>query len=113
MPSFVLRRSIVKPSGPFLAEPENVSRAEGAELRPDEVFVPEMVPRNCTLEHYDPVNVPAVDVNEEIIAYCSPDSTYAVTKRLFDAASKSIIGIDDVPAEYIKVLLLTALQRGV
>ena len=43
-----------------------------------------------------------------------PNSTYALTKRLFDAAKKSIlIGIYDFSAPYMKELLLNALQRGV
>ena len=76
--------------------------------------MPEMVPRNCHLGIYHPVDVPDVDVDDEIIAYCSPDSTYAVTKRLLDGAKKSIvIGIYDFSAAYMKELLLDALRRGV
>jgi phosphatidylserine/phosphatidylglycerophosphate/cardiolipin synthase-like enzyme len=115
MPSFVLRRSIVKPKGPFLAEPESV-RTVGNHVEPrtTDIFLPEMVGRNCRLEEYDKVKVPAVDVNQEIVAYCSPDSTYAVTKRLFDDAKKSIlIGIYDFSADYMTELLLGALKRGV
>jgi phosphatidylserine/phosphatidylglycerophosphate/cardiolipin synthase-like enzyme len=111
----VLRRSIAEPNGPFIAEPESV-RAVGHHLEPvrTEVFMPEMVPRNCHLEPYHPVKVPIIDVDQDIIAYCSPDSTFAVTKRLFDAAKKSIlIGIYDFSADYIKELLLDALKRGV
>lgn len=61
MPSFVMRRSIVEPKGPFLAEPESVRQVDGR-LAPasTEVFMPELVPRNCTLLTYDPVKVPAV-----------------------------------------------------
>src|SRR5262249_50422564 len=76
--------------------------------------VPELVPRNCTLEEYEKVAVPPVNVTSEVIAYCSPDSTFAVTKKLFDAAKKSIvIGIYDFSAPHMKELLLSALQRGV
>ncbi|WP_244443040.1 phospholipase D-like domain-containing protein [Bradyrhizobium sp. Ai1a-2] len=115
MPSLVLRQSMLKHRGPFLAEPESV-RPVGTHVEPvrTEPFLPEMVPRNCRLEEYEKVKVPAVDVDQEIITYCSPDSTYAVTKKLFDDAKKSIlIGIYDFSAEYIKELVLDALKRGV
>jgi len=115
MPSVVLRRSVVEPKGPYLAEPESV-RTVGNRVEPrtTEVFLPEMVPRNCHLEDYNKVKVPGVSVDQEIIAYCSPDSTYAVTKRLFDNAKKTIlIGIYDFSADYITELLLDALRRGV
>lgn len=70
--------------------------------------------RGCQLQPYTSIKVPPIDVNEEIIAYASPDSTYAVTKRLFDAAKKSIrIGIYDFTAQYMKTLLLNAMSRGV
>jgi phosphatidylserine/phosphatidylglycerophosphate/cardiolipin synthase-like enzyme len=115
MPSFVLRRSIVHPKGPFIAEPQSVQPvANRPPLPTDEIFVPEMVGRNCHLETYTKVKVPSVSISQEVIAYCSPDSTYAVTKRLFDNAKKSIlIGIYDFSADYIKELLLDALKRGV
>ena len=74
----------------------------------------EIVGRGCALQKYKPIAVPAIDVQEEIIAYASPDSTYAVTKRLIDAAKKTIqIGIYDFTAEYMKALLLNAMARGV
>jgi phosphatidylserine/phosphatidylglycerophosphate/cardiolipin synthase-like enzyme len=111
MPSFVARKSMLKPIGPFLVESVHDARRRP---RASDVFMPEMVARNCTLEKYAKVEVPDLDVNQEIIAYCSPDSTYAVTKRLFDAAKKSItIGIYDFSADYMKELLLSALQRHV
>ncbi len=70
--------------------------------------------RGCTLEPYKKIKVPSFEVAEEIIAYASPDSTYAVTKRLLDGATSSIlIGIYDFTAEYMKNLLLNALSRGV
>ena len=113
MPSVVLRQSIINPRGPYTVEPQSVARA-GTHVAPPEIFMPEMVPRNCHLGTYHPVEVPDVDVNDEIIAYCSPDSTYAVTKRLLDGAKKSIvIGIYDFTAAYMKELLLDALRRGV
>src|ERR1044071_3872823 len=53
-------------------------------------------------------------VQGRMITYASPDSTYAVTKRLIEAAQSSIIiGIYDFSADYIKELLLRAIQRGV
>ena len=37
------------------------------------------------------------------MAYASPDSTYAVTKKLLDSAQRSIvIGIYDFRADYMK-----------
>jgi phosphatidylserine/phosphatidylglycerophosphate/cardiolipin synthase-like enzyme len=116
MPSLVLRRSITNFKGPLIAEPESL-RQVGNHMEPARTgisFALEMVPRNCRLEDYDKVKVPAVDVDQEIIAYCSPDSTFAVTKRLFDDAKKSIlIGIYDFSADYMKELVLDALKRGV
>jgi phosphatidylserine/phosphatidylglycerophosphate/cardiolipin synthase-like enzyme len=109
MPSLVYRRSNAMPSPQGLgAEPEALAQ----EAPP--IFLPEMVPRNCRLKHYDKVNVPATDIDGEVIAYCSPDSTYAVTKRLFDNARKSIlIGIYDFSANHVTELVQDALRRGV
>ncbi|MBE1551837.1 hypothetical protein GGC64_005924 [Mycobacterium sp. OAS707] len=74
----------------------------------------EMVPRQCQLGGYQKRKIPSVSVQSDIIAYASPDSTYAVTKQLFDNAKKSIlIGIYDFTAAYIKQLVLDALARGV
>jgi phosphatidylserine/phosphatidylglycerophosphate/cardiolipin synthase-like enzyme len=75
----------------------------------------ELVPRNCKLEDYKKIkNVPAFDVTGSLITYASPDSTYAVTRRLLDAAQDEIlIGIYDFTADYMKDLLLHAMQRGV
>lgn len=78
------------------------------------VAVPEIVPRNCRLEDYEPVKVPSIKVSSEVIAYTSPDSTFAVTKRLLDGAKKSIlIGIYDFTASHVKQLVEKALERGV
>lgn len=53
-------------------------------------------------------------VKGDFIAYASPDSTYAVTKKLFNLAQKEIlIGIYDFGADYIKELLLNAMERNV
>src|SRR4051794_9424506 len=114
MPSFVLRKSTLAPRGPFIAEPESVHRV-GDRLEPAKngIFMPEVF-RTCRLEHYNKVDVPPVDVQDEVIAYCSPDSSYAVNKRVLDAAKKSIvIGIYDFSADYMKQILLDALKRGV
>jgi phosphatidylserine/phosphatidylglycerophosphate/cardiolipin synthase-like enzyme len=78
------------------------------------VFVPELVPRNCRLKTYKKKAVPSFRISGEVIAYASPDSTFAVTKRLFDAAKKSIvIGIYDFTADHVKQLLVAAMNRGV
>lgn len=53
-------------------------------------------------------------VSGRIMAYASPDSTYAVTKKLLDSAQRSIvIGIYDFHADYIKNHLKQAMRRGV
>src|SRR3954454_20339508 len=72
------------------------------------------VNRMCELDSYQKKAISDVTVRADIIAYCSPDSTYAVTKKLFDDAKKSIlIGIYDFSADYMKELVLDALKRGV
>src|SRR5262245_39947515 len=78
------------------------------------VGVPELVPRNCRLETYTPIEVPPVRISSDVIAYTSPDSTFAVTKRLLDQARTSIlIGIYDFTAAHVKNLIEKALARGV
>jgi phosphatidylserine/phosphatidylglycerophosphate/cardiolipin synthase-like enzyme len=76
-------------------------------------FVPEGF--NCKRSAYKKLkSIPSFDVTGEFIAYASPDSTYAVTKRLFDLAKKEIIiGIYDFTAGYVKELLLNAMERKV
>lgn len=70
--------------------------------------------RTCTLQPYTPRTVGRVRVSSEIIAYASPDSTYAVTRKLLDSAKGSIkIAIYDFTATYIRDLLLQAMRRGV
>jgi phosphatidylserine/phosphatidylglycerophosphate/cardiolipin synthase-like enzyme len=72
------------------------------------------VDRRCDLAQYTKRAIPSVSVRGDIIAYASPDSTYAVTKKLFDAAKKSIlIGIYDFTAPHIRQLVLDAMGRGV
>jgi phosphatidylserine/phosphatidylglycerophosphate/cardiolipin synthase-like enzyme len=87
-------------------------QALGARSGP--VFIPELVPRNCKLKTYKTKTIPSFSISGEVIAYASPDSTFAVTKRLFDAAKKSIvIGIYDFTADHVKQLLIAAMNRGV
>jgi len=78
-------------------------------------IAPPLVPRNCELKPpYDKIAVPAFEVSDEIITYTSPDSTFAVTKRMIESARKSIlIGIYDFSAPHIKELVLAAVRRGV
>lgn len=87
----------------------STGRAEAA------AFAPELAPRNCTLHPpYRKRKVREYKVSSDIIAYASPDSSFAVTKRLFDAARKSIlIGIYDFSADHIKQLVLAAMRRNV
>jgi phosphatidylserine/phosphatidylglycerophosphate/cardiolipin synthase-like enzyme len=99
---------------PSVVVPE-AAVAEAARSEAPIVFVPEMVPRNCKLDApYKKKKIPPFDVSSDVIAYASPDSTFAVTKRLLDGARKSIlIGIYDFTADHVKQLLLKAMQRGV
>ncbi len=77
--------------------------------------VPELVGRNCVRVPYTPLTaVPSFRVGGEMIAYASPDSTFAVTKALIDAAQHTIlIGIYDFSADYMQALLESAMARGV
>lgn len=101
MPSFVV------PKG---------GRGKGAaESVGGEPFAPELVPRNCRLNgKYKKKAVGTFAVTGPIVAYASPDSTFAVTKRLLDDARRSIlIGIYDFSADHVKQLVLKAMSRGV
>ena len=72
------------------------------------------VDRRCDRAQYTKRSIPSVSVRGDIIAYASPDSTFAVTKKLFDAAKKSIlIGIYDFTAPHMRQLVLDAMARGV
>src|ERR1043165_4323759 len=75
----------------------------------------ELVGRQCRLANYRKLqSIPSFRVTGDMIAYASPDSTYAVTRRLFDAAKKEIIiGIYDFSADYMKEIVLNAIRRGV
>jgi phosphatidylserine/phosphatidylglycerophosphate/cardiolipin synthase-like enzyme len=79
------------------------------------VALPELVGgRDCRLRQYTKKPIPSVTISSDVIAYASPDSTFAVTKRLFDGAKKSIlIGIYDFSAPHMRELLLNAMARGV
>lgn len=93
--------------------PSFVFKQNGPELVQEQYRI-ELVPRNCTLRQYTKKTIDTVRVDEEIIAYASPDSTYHVTKALIDSASSSIlIGIYDFTAEYIRDLVLNAMRNGV
>lgn len=76
---------------------------------------PELVGRTCARVPYVPLpEVPSFRVGGEMIAYASPDLTFAVTKALIDAAHDTIlIGIYDFTADYMRDLLVAALGRGV
>jgi phosphatidylserine/phosphatidylglycerophosphate/cardiolipin synthase-like enzyme len=80
-----------------------------------DIAFPELVGRTCRLTgDYRNIEVPEFKVSGDIVAYCSPESTFAVTKRFFDGARKSIlIGIYDFTAPHVKELVLQALARRV
>ena len=99
------------------AVPAPVIAATLAKARAPRVAVPEaleMVPRNCHRQPYQKAPVPDFEVSGELIAYATPDSTWAVTKPLLEGAQRSIlIGMYDFTAEYVRDALLAAMQRGV
>lgn len=69
---------------------------------------------NCNLKIYKKIAVPSFAHKGQLIAYASPDSTFAVTRERIAAAKKSIhIGIYDFTADYIRDQLIDAMQRGV
>jgi phosphatidylserine/phosphatidylglycerophosphate/cardiolipin synthase-like enzyme len=89
-------------------QPRNESRPVAAGL------TAALVSRNCQLQPYQKITVPVFKVPGDFIAYASPDSTYAATRKLLDGAKKSIlIGIYDFTALYMQEILLNALTRGV
>src|SRR5947208_2702109 len=102
------REIVVCPCFPleFAVMPSVVHRVRRGRAVPEaapriEVMFPELVGRTCHLKPYTRVAVPKAKLQGEIIAYASPDSTFAVTKRLFDAARRSIlIGIYDFTAPH-------------
>lgn len=76
---------------------------------------PELVGRQCKLTMAPTISpIDAVATMGPIIAFASPNSTFAVTKRLIEAAKVSIlIGIYDFTATYMADLLIAAVGRGV
>lgn len=90
-------------------------QAAGGESAGDiAVMFPEMVGRNCRLEHYTKIRIGSFLIDTKIITYASPDSTFAITKKLIDGATRSIlIGIYDFSAPHVKEVVLQALARGV
>lgn len=95
------------------ATPE-IADAAGRDAATLRGFAPELVPRTCSLTAYTKRDVPAFEASGRVVAYASPDATFAVTKRFLDAAQKSIlIGIYDFTADHVKQLVLKAMRRGV
>ena len=91
-----------------------VEKTSGVAAAAEVATASRAVNRLCELDSYEKRSIPSVSVRGDIIAYASPDSTYAVTKELFDAAKKSIlIGIYDFSAPHMRQLVLDAMARGV
>jgi phosphatidylserine/phosphatidylglycerophosphate/cardiolipin synthase-like enzyme len=73
-----------------------------------------LINRQCDLAPYDAVSVASAKVDGTIIAYASPDSTWAVTRRLMRDAKKSIlVGTYDFTATYVADQMAAAVGRGV
>ena len=90
-----------------------MAAVRGPELGPGMAAVAE-VNRLCELEDYEEITVPSFDVDGELVAYASPEATYALTKSFLQAATASIvIGIYDFTSGPLKDFLLQAMQRGV
>lgn len=69
---------------------------------------------NCKRKPYTKITVPSFAHKGQLVAFASPDSTFAVTRERIAAAKKSIcIGIYDFTAEYIRDQLIDAMERGV
>ena len=69
---------------------------------------------NCALGNYKKIAVKPFKVTGTVIAYASPDSTFAVTQELLNGATQSIhIGIYDFTAPFMKDILINAMRRGV
>jgi hypothetical protein len=101
-------------------------RLVGADV--EAVSMPDSLKRQLDLEVVEDAAPPALapyprlpdayfatrQVSGRIFAYASPDSTYAVTRKLLDSAVRSIvIGIYDFSASYMKDELKRAMRRGV
>ena len=74
-----------------------------------------MANRTCTVAPYDRIaRIDRVTLRGRCVAYASPDSTWAVTRELFDAATRSIlVGIYDLTSRAVKERLIAAARRGV
>lgn len=116
--------------GPLRSRRSARAELEAAEIEVDDAAVAAALPaalRRLDIELVEaapPVLVPyprlpqvhfkTQEVTGRILAYASPDSTYAVTRKLVDAADHSIvIGIYDFSASYMKDALKRAMRRGV
>lgn len=112
VPSRTSNSATIDPLGASLRElPRRVaSPARDAELALSAAEAQELLA-------YEPLPAAALrarDVAGPFIAYASPDSTYAVTRRLLNGARHSIlIGIYDFTASHLKDLIKKAMQRGV
>ncbi len=93
------------------AEPASRATIEALEA----AGTPELVSRTCALQAYQPLPTIAPLLSTgPFVAYASPDSTYAVTRRLLAGATRSImVGIYDLEARHVVDLLKDALGRGV
>jgi len=102
---------------PFFVAEEFAGQIENAAADTGFVGELEMVSRNCKLEDITDIvikKMPSFNISDEMIAYASPDSTYAVTRKLLDLAQRSVlIGIYDFSSAYIKQILLNLMDRGV
>lgn len=102
---------------PFFVAKESDGQIENTAADTSFVGELEMVGRNCKLEDISGIvikKIPSFNISDEMIAYASPDSTYAVTRKLLDSAQRSVlIGIYDFSSSYIKQILLNLMARGV
>lgn len=106
MPSFVL-----KTLSPGAATPQ---AAHGTSTPSVPVFAPQIAPRNCRLQGYEPREIPGFEATGRLIAYVSPDCTWEVTRSRIEEAEESIlIGIYDFSAPHVQDALEAALARGV
>ncbi|UVC19350.1 phospholipase D-like domain-containing protein [Mesorhizobium onobrychidis] len=94
----------------FEALPERL-RADLEAAPPDEGAAPPALLPYPRLPDSDFIARP---VSGRVMAYASPDSTYAVTKKLIDSATASlVVGIYDFSAAYMMEHLKRAMRRGV
>jgi phosphatidylserine/phosphatidylglycerophosphate/cardiolipin synthase-like enzyme len=85
-----------------------------ARLVSESILREELWPRGCHLQPYQRRDVPVFALRGPFIAYCSPDSTWHVTREVLGAARESIlVGMYDFEAEYVRDALEQARTRGV